>query len=44
VHAQAIRELVARDKNDPSVVLLVERQRAESDTEATEHYLRPCLT
>lgn len=41
VHAQAIRELVARDKNHPSVVLWSIANEPESDTEAAEEYFRP---
>jgi beta-glucuronidase len=41
VHAQAIRELVARDKNHPCVVLWSIANEPESDTEAAEHYFRP---
>jgi beta-glucuronidase len=41
VHAQAIRELVARDKNHPSVVLWSIANEPESDTEASENYFRP---
>lgn len=41
VHAQAIRELVARDKNHPSVVLWSIANEPESDTEASEDYFRP---
>ncbi|WP_375422993.1 beta-glucuronidase [uncultured Friedmanniella sp.] len=41
VHAQAIRELVARDKNHPSVVLWSIANEPESDTEAAEDYFRP---
>ncbi|MDN5913677.1 MAG: beta-glucuronidase [Pseudonocardia sp.] len=41
VHAQAIRELVARDKNHPSVVLWSIANEPESDTEEAEHYFRP---
>jgi beta-glucuronidase len=41
VHAQAIRELVARDKNHPSVVLWSIANEPESDTEAAEQYFRP---
>jgi beta-glucuronidase len=40
-HAQAIRELVARDKNHPSVVLWSIANEPESDTEAAEEYFRP---
>ena len=41
VHAQAIRELVARDKNHPSVVLWSIANEPESETEAAEEYFRP---
>ncbi len=41
VHAQAIRELVARDKNHPSVVLWSIANEPESDTQASEDYFRP---
>jgi beta-glucuronidase len=41
VHAQAIRELVARDKNHPSVVLWSVANEPESHTEAAEEYFRP---
>jgi beta-glucuronidase len=41
VHAQAIRELVARDKNHPSVVLWSIANEPESDTEEAEKYFRP---
>ena len=41
VHAQAIRELVARDKNHPSVVLWSIANEPESDTEGAERYFRP---
>jgi beta-glucuronidase len=41
VHAQAIRELIARDKNHPSVVLWSIANEPESDTEAAEDYFRP---
>jgi beta-glucuronidase len=41
VHAQAIRELVARDKNHPSVVLWSIANEPESDTEEAENYFRP---
>jgi beta-glucuronidase len=41
VHAQAIRELVARDKNHPSVVLWSIANEPESDTEEAESYFRP---
>jgi beta-glucuronidase len=41
VHAQAIRELIARDKNHPSVVLWSIANEPESDTGAAEDYFRP---
>jgi beta-glucuronidase len=41
VHAQAIRELVARDKNHPSVVLWSIANEPESDTEGAEQYFEP---
>ncbi|HEX5202277.1 MAG TPA: beta-glucuronidase [Actinoplanes sp.] len=41
VHAQAIRELVTRDRNHPSVVLWSIANEPESDTEAAEAYFRP---
>jgi beta-glucuronidase len=41
VHAQAIRELIARDKNHPSVVLWSIANEPESETEAAENYFRP---
>jgi beta-glucuronidase len=41
VHAEAIRELVARDRNHPSVVLWSIANEPESDTEAAEEYFRP---
>jgi beta-glucuronidase len=41
VHAQAIRELVARDKNHPSVVLWSIANEPESHTEAAEQYFKP---
>jgi beta-glucuronidase len=41
VHAQAIRELVARDKNHPSVVLWSIANEPESDTEASVAYFQP---
>jgi beta-glucuronidase len=41
VHAQAIRELVARDTNHPSVVLWSIANEPESHTEAAEQYFRP---
>jgi beta-glucuronidase len=44
VHAQAIRELVARDKNHPSVVLWSIANEPESDTEGAERYFEPLFT
>jgi beta-glucuronidase len=41
VHAQAIRELVTRDKNHPSVVLWSIANEPESDTEAARAYFEP---
>ena len=41
VHAQAIRELVARDKDHPSVVLWSIANEPESETEAAERYFEP---
>jgi beta-glucuronidase len=41
VHAQAIRELIARDKNHPSVVLWSIANEPESETPAAEDYFRP---
>jgi beta-glucuronidase len=41
VHSQAIRELIARDKNHPSVVLWSIANEPESETEAAESYFRP---
>jgi beta-glucuronidase len=40
-HARAIRELVARDKNHPSVVLWSIANEPESDTEAARTYFEP---
>ncbi len=40
-HAAAIRELIARDKNHPSVVLWSLANEPESETEAAEEYFRP---
>jgi beta-glucuronidase len=40
-HAQAIRELVARDKNHPSVVLWSIANEPESHTEAAVDYFQP---
>src|SRR3954464_6635218 len=44
VHAQATRELVARDKNPPSVVLWSIANEPESDTEGAERYFEPLFT
>ena len=44
VHAQAIRELVARDKNHPSVVLWSIANEPESDTDAAREYFEPLFT
>ncbi len=41
VHAQAIRELVGRDKNHPSVVLWSIANEPESDTDAARAYFEP---
>jgi beta-glucuronidase len=41
VHARAIRELIARDKNHPSVVIWSIANEPESDTEGAENYFRP---
>ncbi|MGW5237364.1 beta-glucuronidase [Monashia sp. NPDC004114] len=41
VHAQAIRELVARDRNHPSVVVWSIANEPESDTQGAEDYFRP---
>ena len=41
VHAQAIRELIARDKNHPSVVIWSIANEPESDTRGAEDYFRP---
>jgi beta-glucuronidase len=41
VHARAIRELIGRDKNHPSVVLWSIANEPESDTEGAENYFRP---
>ena len=41
VHAQAIRELISRDKNHPSVVLWSIANEPESDTAEAENYFRP---
>ncbi len=44
VHAQAILELVARDKNHPSVVLWSIANEPESDTESARDYFEPLFT
>jgi len=41
VHARVIRDLIARDKNHPSVVLWSIANEPESDTEGAENYFRP---
>jgi beta-glucuronidase len=41
VHAQAIRELVARDKNHPCVVMWCVANEPESTTEASVDYFEP---
>lgn len=41
VHAQAIRELIARDKNHPSVVLWSIANEPESETDAAVAYFEP---
>ncbi|MFT4122424.1 MAG: beta-glucuronidase [Microbacteriaceae bacterium] len=41
VHARAIRELIARDKNHPSVVLWSIANEPESETDAAVEYFRP---
>lgn len=41
VHAQAIRELIARDKNHPSVVLWSIANEPESDTPQSRDYFEP---
>lgn len=41
VHAQAIRELIARDKNHPSVVLWSIANEPEAATKSAEDYFRP---
>jgi beta-glucuronidase len=43
VHAQAIRELVARDRNHPSVVLWSIANEPEADTDASVAYFTPLL-
>lgn len=40
-HSEAIRELITRDKNHPSVVIWSIANEPESDTEAAEKYFRP---
>jgi beta-glucuronidase len=40
-HAQVIRELVARDKNRPSVVIWSIANEPDSDTETAEQYFKP---
>lgn len=40
-HAQAIKELIQRDKNHPSVVLWSIANEPESQTEGAENYFRP---
>jgi beta-glucuronidase len=44
VHAQAIRELVQRDKNHPSVVLWSIANEPESHTEESRAYFEPLFT
>lgn len=41
VHARHIQELIARDKNHPSVVLWSIANEPESETDAAEDYFRP---
>lgn len=41
VHAQVIRDLIARDRNHPSVVLWSIANEPESDTQGAEDYFRP---
>jgi beta-glucuronidase len=41
LHADAIRELIGRDKNHPSVVLWSIANEPESDTQSAEDYFRP---
>src|SRR5947209_9054502 len=43
VHAQAIRELVGRDKNHPSVVLWSIANEPEADTDASVAYFTPLI-
>ncbi|GGL04310.1 hypothetical protein GCM10012284_43670 [Mangrovihabitans endophyticus] len=40
-HAQALRELIARDRNHPSVVMWSVANEPESDAEGAEDYFRP---
>ena len=40
-HAAVIRDMIARDKNHPSVVLWSIANEPESETEAGEHYFEP---
>ena len=44
VHAQAIRELIARDKNHPSVVLWSIANEPESNTQEARKYFEPLFT
>lgn len=44
VHANAIRELIARDKNHPSIVLWSIANEPESDTDAARDYFEPLFT
>lgn len=41
VHAQHIRDLIARDKNHPCVVIWSIANEPESDSEGAENYFRP---
>lgn len=41
VHAQVIRDLVARDKNHPSVIIWSIANEPESHTQGSEDYFRP---
>ncbi|MES6830410.1 beta-glucuronidase [Cutibacterium acnes] len=41
VHAQVIRDLIARDKNHPSVIIWSIANEPESETEAAENYFLP---
>lgn len=43
IHGQVIRDLIARDKNHPSVVAWSIANEPESHTEAAEVYFRPLL-